>query len=35
VFDAVLETDNIEVYKQSDGFTTELEVRNNLGVVDG
>ena len=33
--DAVFQMDNIEVYKQSDGFTTELEVRKNLGVMDG
>ena len=25
---------NIEVYKQSDGFTTELEIGKNLRVMD-
>jgi hypothetical protein len=33
--DAILQTDNIEVYKQSNGFTTELEIRNDLRMVDG
>jgi hypothetical protein len=30
---AVSQMDNIEVYKQSNGFTTELEVRKNLRVM--
>jgi hypothetical protein len=31
--DAVFQMDNTEVYKQSDGFTTGLEVRKNLRVM--
>ena len=26
---------HVEVYKQADGFTTELKVGKNLGLVDG
>src|SRR5581483_10084209 len=33
--DAVFQMDNVEVYKQSDVFTTELEVRKYLRAVDG
>ena len=33
-FDAVFQVDNIEVYKQFDGFTTELEIGKNLRVKD-
>jgi hypothetical protein len=31
-FEAIFEIDNIEVYKQSDGFTTELEIGKYLRV---
>ena len=31
-FEAIFEMDNIEVYKQSDGFTTELEIGKYLRV---
>jgi len=33
-FDAILEMNNIEVYKETDGFATELQVRKDLGLVD-
>src|SRR6266849_10569379 len=33
--DAVLQVDNIEVYKQSQRFATELQVRKDLGLMDG
>lgn len=33
--DAVFQMDNVEVYKQSDGFTTELEIRKHLRAVNG
>jgi hypothetical protein len=32
-FDATLQMDNTEVYKQSDGFTTELEIGKYLRVI--
>ena len=33
-FNAVPEMYNVEVYKQSDTFTTEFEVRKDLGLMD-
>jgi len=33
-FEAILEMNNIEVYKQSNGFATELKVRKDLGLMD-
>ncbi len=32
-FDAVFQTNYIQVYKQTDGFTTELEIRQDLRVM--
>ncbi len=32
--DAVFQMHNIEVYKQSKGFATELKVRKGLGLMD-
>ncbi len=32
--DAVFRMDKVEVYKQSNGFTTELKVRKHLGLVN-
>ncbi len=34
-FDAILEVNDIEVYKQSYGFATELQVRKDLSLMDG
>jgi hypothetical protein len=33
--DAVLQLNNLEVYKQSDGFTTQFEVGNDLNMMHG
>lgn len=33
--DAIVPMYNIEVYKQSDGFATQLGVRKDLGLMDG
>jgi len=30
----IFQVDNIEVYKQSNGFATEFQVRKELGLVD-
>jgi len=33
--DAIFEVNNIEVYKQAQGFTTEFQVRKELGLMNG
>lgn len=33
-FDAILEVNDIEVYKRGAGFATELQVRKGLGLMD-
>jgi hypothetical protein len=33
-FKPILQMHNTEVYKQAEGFTTEFEVRKELGVMD-
>jgi hypothetical protein len=33
--DAIFQVDNIEVYKQSNGFATKLQVRKYLGLMTG